>query len=308
MKKSKLVIMLFLISAPVLVLGFYRATITNKCPNRIWYRIYTGQGYFLGKDIGPGKTQFAKKQNGFINIQGLLWKLGSKSNWEPTFKGKLEKKASKSNIVISPIFGPRPARTIKILLVCLAGPADPAVRNDTVLIDKFIKAGVPRENIWMLLEKQSTPKTISAALKNIVSKNVLAPDDILFIYLGGHGTAKGQYYLATWEGFTPSSLVLSEIEKTSAQVFMVIDSCYSGNMILDAKKWFKRKRKPRLSILTSVQANKTAYTGWRLISLLIENITKGTYVSPQSIGKNIVKKLRTSASYQRAQYFDFENN
>jgi hypothetical protein len=88
-------------------------------------------------------------------------------------------------------------------MACLAGPADPNARNDVKLINSFKELGVPEENIFMLLERQCTPKTIKANLKNITS-NCLE-GDILFVYLGGHGTHKNdEYFLSTWDGYTNS--------------------------------------------------------------------------------------------------------
>src|SRR3989338_9716010 len=223
------------------------STLENRCPFRVWYRLYSDSS-FLGSDIGPGDSE--NHSGLFKQISGMQWEKGEEEVWKPTFKCLLEPEdACNHRSVLTSLFGCRPASSIKVFMACLAGPADPLTRNDIILIDRLNKeVGVPRENTWMFLERQCTPKAIFESLK--VAAGVCNDEnDILFVYLGGHGCRKKnsvcestgnsyEYNLSTWEGSTPSSLILEAIEKIKCPVFMVVDSCYSGQMIDDAKSYF----------------------------------------------------------------------
>jgi len=277
----------------------YTVELTNNCPGRIWYRVKNGDS-FVGNDIDGGGSramQTISSETQYETVAGFAWEKGDEEVWAPTFNSPLDKDAYTHRISITPIFGPRPASSIKVFMACMAGPADPSTRNDITLIETFIKAGVPREYIWMFLERQATKGTISECLPTCV--DVCDPDDILFVYLGGHGSGPSdEYHLCTWGGGTGSSIVLSAIQQCKCPVFMVVDSCYAGQMIEDAKAM---DNLPPLTICASVQRDSPASTGWRLIQYLIDHVSSGDYVTPMQISSYIVENLRTPNPNQRAQ-------
>jgi hypothetical protein len=84
------------------------------------------------------------------SVLGLVWKEGDPESWQPTFGHLLydaENACCPNKISIVPFFGPRSNVSIKVFMACLAGPADPNVRNDYALVDAFKqKLGVPAEN------------------------------------------------------------------------------------------------------------------------------------------------------------------
>ena len=251
-----------------------QTTVKNRCPHRVWYRLYESDDVnFTGKDIAPGEQQTVEGE--FKSVKGFKWERGEDEVWEPTFKSLLEPQdAWNYHVDLTSLFGCRPASSIKVFMACLAGPADPMTRNDIILIDKLHKEiGVPRENIWMFLERQCTPNAIYESLK-VAAEICNDENDILFVYLGGHGSRKQsevyqesgnkfEYNLGTWGGSTPSSLVLKAIQTVKCPVFMVVDSCYSGQMIDDAKSYFLHAPLAHeLYVLTSTQNDKSAQTGW----------------------------------------------
>ena len=207
-------------------------------------------------------------------------------------------------IILTSIFGPRPACSIKVFMACLAGPADPTVRNDILLIDKFKSIGVPQENTWLLLEKQCTPKNIKANLENMIY--CTNECDIIFIYLGGHGNnSNNQYNLCTYDEYTTSTDVLDILTKTKAEVFLIVDSCYSGQIINDFQAYEKHIT-TTYNILTSTYSNMSAYTGWKLIQLLIDVIfNKDETKAPSilEICKYIQDNLITSLKEQKANHY-----
>jgi hypothetical protein len=247
------------------------------------------------------------------HIHGQLWEEGDPEDWAPKFiyhgadgPGNTVE-AWVEQQVVTPVFGPRIARSIRVVLACLAGPADPAVRNDLHLLAKFEEAGVPRENMTVLLERQCTPTGVTWALDNAV-KNT-HEGDFLFVYLGGHGKPDNHYSLCTWEGATTADMILKSLSRVDEKVpvFLVIDSCYSGNLNEYLRSEYKGPLPSELHLLHSTQAGTVAYTGWRLIDLLIKHIfPKGAYSNAEGVGKTIAHDFRTENSpNQRAGYNRF---
>jgi hypothetical protein len=153
-------------------------------------------------------------------------------DWNPTFSNYINPFEINPTINIINAFGIRSSQSIKMLVACLAGPADPEERNDISLVNKFKDLGVPTENIYMLIETQCIPSIIQACLTNLVKNS--RQGDILFLYLGGHGSRlfnhlnQPQYALCTYESLLPSSFILDPLQYLNSDVFTVIDSCYSG--------------------------------------------------------------------------------
>jgi len=282
--------------------GNYQVTVTNNCPNRIWFRFYDNDNSHLGYDIAPNETVNLNTEKQFVRIEGFLWEKGEAEIWKPTFKIALEIIEGNYNhrVNLTNIFGPRTTQSIKVFVACMAGPADPLERNDIELVKKFDSIGVPPENIFLLLEKQCTPKTIQVNLENIVES--LNEGDILFLYVGGHGSNhKGFYELCTWGGYTNSHLIMSCLKNCKSEVFLIIDSCFSGLMIEDVKNC-KFSLKNNLHLLSSTHHDLPAWTGWKLIKMLIENIFINDYSDAKTIGNFISKYFSTSNPQQKANF------
>jgi len=278
----------------------YSVEVLNNCKSNIWYRVTYNNGW-QGIDIGYEKSYTYRSNTYYNNIKGMVWNKGDQEVWKPTFSNNLDSEWKNPKLIITPVFGPRVASSIKVLLACLAGPADPNVRNDIILINKFKEIGVPSENIFMLLERQCTPDMIKASLQNLVYNS--QEGDIIFIYLGGHGNKKiDGYYLSTWEGKTCSKDILPILQNCKSEIFMVVDSCYSGQMIEDFKK---QKNSPKTSILASTQSDQSAYSGWKLLQMLIENIFNidSSFSEPKTIMNYIEKNFITSSETQKAQIY-----
>ena len=86
---------------------------------------------------------------------------------------------------------------------------------------------------------------------------------------------------------------------------MVVDSCYSGQMINDAKSFFNGKKHHDIYILTSTKAELSAKTGWKLLQMLIDHMVDGSktsVITPTFIGTQVVENLVTSQEGQKAQF------
>lgn len=272
--------------------------INNMCPNQIWFRVMK-DSTFYGIEV-PSNGFHSITEEKFSHIQGQIWESDMPETWSPSFESRLDDESSHHRITITPLMGPRTACSIKVLIACLAGPADPSVRNDTILAQKFKDFGVPAENITMLLEKQCTPKTITTMLENSLTQ--CNEGDVLFLYLGGHGTnSNGYYELCTHNGYTSSKMILDVLKHSKCEVFMVVDSCYSGLMIEDIKVSKTFQNKKNLHVLSSTTHDLCAMTGWRLVQLLIDNLfVSDSYSSPGDICKTVEEQLVTPQKGQKA--------
>lgn len=294
--------------------------VENRCPYRVWFRVYCipEVGGFSGHDLAQHDTQeiHGSDSEPYHSIKGMKWERGEAENWVPTFDSLLDDEAWSHKLVLTSLFGLRLASSIKVFMACLAGPADPLTRNDIKLIDRLnSEVGIPRDNTWMFLERQCTPNVIKESL-TVATGTCQPKEDFLFVYLGGHGSRKSsdvfgksgngyEYVLGTWGGGTSSELVLKAIENAKCPVFMVVDSCHSGQMIPDAKSFFENKSHPTIYILASTQSDNSAQTGWKLIQKLIDHMVDGSKkqdVNATTIGMDVVDTLVTSLQGQKAQF------
>ncbi len=132
----------------------YIIDIKNSCPSQIWYRFYAGDQMAMRDVVPSNKNISLRTPNKLTNVKGMSWQAGESEDWKPSFDGKLDEESTHHRLTITPVFGPRTACLIKVIIASLAGPADPSVRNDIILAHKFEEHEVPTQNIHLLLEKQ----------------------------------------------------------------------------------------------------------------------------------------------------------
>ncbi len=201
----------------------------------------------------------------------------------------------------------RSSGSIKTFMACLAGPADPEVRNDIELMDKFRSVHhVLPQHQWMFLEQQATQPTVTSALSDATDPELIYPDDFLFVYLGGHGSAEHGstgYRLGTYKGSVQGEDVARLVCRVPCRVFLIADSCHSGALINDVKAHLEENPLgcESLTVLTSIQAELAATTGWQLIQFLIDGLSDDA--PEQDLARRVCDELRTSTKKQRAQLF-----
>lgn len=296
--------------------------VLNNCFEKIWFRFYDKndkEEFEFGNDI-ESNSKLESYDISNDNRKFVIHKytdITKSETFRPFKTYKLDEEFSSHRLVLTNVFGPRVASSIKVFMACLAGPADPLYRPDISLIKKFEEIGVPNDNIYMLLEKQCTPTVIEACLKNLVkfSEN----DDVLFVYIGGHGNyylkkdmkdegnKTRNYYLCTHEGCTESFKVLEILSKSKAsEINIVIDSCYSGQFIMDFINEFAEDFKDKkVKLLASTNWNMSAKTGWRIVDYLNDQLfSKEKYTSFEEAGKFIANNLVTNLKDQTAVYYD----
>jgi hypothetical protein len=130
--------------------------------------------------------------------------------------------------------------------------------NDVELIDKILKKqwNFNQPNIVKLTNEQATKRNIQAELNSLVDKGERG--DQIFIYFSGHGTSAADVTLPVTLPRKTGALVphdiadirdekdllerlligkrdirplLGQLDKAGMQVLMVIDACYSGNVV-----------------------------------------------------------------------------
>src|SRR5256885_1120862 len=110
--------------------------VTNNCPDTIRYRAHR-YGDYVENVVSPGSVSVNSSHPQFTKVQGQL----QQDVWSPCFEDELDLEVTNHRVTLTPIFGPRTAKSIKVYMACLAGPADPNERNDIALIKEFSDAG-----------------------------------------------------------------------------------------------------------------------------------------------------------------------
>ncbi len=100
-------------------------------------------------------------------------------------------------------------------------------------------------------------------------------------------------------------MILDLLKKANCQVFMVVDSCYSGQMIEDMKN-LKISLSKDVHNLTSTSHALCAMKGWKLVQLLINNIfVPFTYTNPTDICNTIQENLITQLQGQSSKVTNY---
>lgn len=294
-------------------------TVVNKTKNKLWYRFYQKetQNFCSGSDISENQTNSHEFSEGYVDFKLHIYNENcSNTTFDPKISTRLNEDFSTHRVDLVNVFGPRPSSTIKVFMACLAGPADPLKRTDIGFIDDFYKIGVPYENIHMLLETQCTPKVILANLENLVSN--CQNGDVLVCYLGGHGNRQKrlsidpllclkassyyEYNLCTYKGCTISTDVFKVLKGCPAEIYLIIDSCYSGQMIEDYLNYHE-DLKLNIQFLSSTLCDLSAWTGWLLVDMLRSRIfDQSKNTSFNEVCLDIVQNFKTSSEEQKAVY------
>lgn len=130
------------------------------------------------------------------------------------------------------------------------------------------------------------------------------------MYLGGHGTATdgSNYGLCSYVANTYGPDLAPILCSARCEVFLIVDSCYSGAMIVDLQNYLDQNpniHKPNLRVLTSVQKDLSAMTGWRLLQMLVDHQGSNSNISIPDLCEFVTSNLSTPNPQQQAQYYSF---
>jgi len=124
----------------------------------------------------------------------------------PTFSLSLDL-STRGRIILVDLFGLRATHSIKVVIACLASPADPRDRTDYQMIQHFRDMGV----------------------------------HVLFVYAGSHGSASGgSFSISLHDEWLYGKPILQALARahSGTQVVLCVDSCYSGHMIVDFQQLY----------------------------------------------------------------------
>lgn len=204
-------------------------------------------------------------------------------------------KNDENDDITTTVFGPRKSSSIKVF-TCNQKGTKP-------IIDLFEQEGVPKENIKVLSGDLAEKEPIIQTLTEL--SRICLEEDILFVYLGGHGGhSNGHYFLSTTQKKAIfGSLWLELFSKFKCEVFIVISTCYSG-LLIDNAKESKLTFPKKMSMLASTPAEKQAFSGSLVRICLNEKMFKKEYTCPKQIMSEFKRDFKTSKVWQIAQIYD----
>lgn len=152
-------------------------------------------------------------------------------------------------------------------------------RKDRELYELFIKQGVPKEQMVILLDESATLKNIKKEFETMIAK---VPETGTFIfYYAGHGMKKkdGDTYFANYDINTKqpetTGLAVEYIgdiirEKYKGNmVWLTADCCYSGSLIEEGKKM----KNIKTLVSTSATASNSSTENWTFTQTMIDCIS-----------------------------------
>jgi hypothetical protein len=149
-------------------------------------------------------------------------------------------------------------------------------RRDAELVQTFRDAGVPKERLVYLVDRQATTKRIDTELRAMLAKT--APGDLLFLYYCGHGYKddNGRAFFASYDasddvaGWPMASVpALIEAGFKGSMAILAADCCYSG--ALGAAVQRQAKRVP-MACLTSSSASQLSTGNWTFTEALLDGL------------------------------------
>ncbi len=149
-------------------------------------------------------------------------------------------------------------------------------RKDKELYDLFIKLGVPKENMVIMLDEEATLENIKKEFESLLSK---VPETGTFIfYYAGHGMKKkdGSTFFANYDINTnqpgTTGLAVEYIgdiirEKFKGKmVWLTADCCYSGSLMEEGKKM----KNINTLVSTSATASNSSTENWTFTQTMID--------------------------------------
>jgi hypothetical protein len=157
-----------------------------------------------------------------------------------------------------------------------------ANRRDAQLADFFRREGVPSNQLVYLQDAQATIRRVHEKFTQILSQT--REGDLLFVYFTGHGYKSEDErttFFATYDagenaaGWSTRSIV-SDINGKfrGSRVLLTADSCYSGELVKDARRLDARIS---YAALASATAEQTSTENWTFTEMLLSGLRGKAY-------------------------------
>lgn len=150
-------------------------------------------------------------------------------------------------------------------------------RRDVQLVDWFQSAGVPKEHIVYLHDRQATHRRIQDELAGLLRKT--RPGDLLVLYYTGHGSRdrrSREVHFANYDATNYASAwrvrsIIETIEQNfrGEKCLLLADCCYSGGLADEAQRY--RTRVP-YAFLCSAYSHNSSTGKWTFTDAVLKGL------------------------------------
>src|SRR5205085_9783104 len=149
-------------------------------------------------------------------------------------------------------------------------------RKDAELVEFFREAGVPREQILFIEDRDATKERIQRLMTRHLSR--ASEGDMLIFYFTGHGARDdetGTVYFANYDAdddlartawSVPSIFNTIERNFRGSRALLIADCCYSGALADEA---LRRRTSTAYAALTSSRSNSLSTAEWTFTETLL---------------------------------------
>ena len=183
-------------------------------------------------------------------------------------------------------------------------------RKDAELVEFFRQAGVPRDQILFLKDREATKERIQRAMARFLSK--ANEGDMLIFYYTGHGAqddATGRVYFASYDAdddlartawSVPSIFNTIERNFRGSRALVIADCCYSGALADEAAR---RKSSVSYAVLTSARSDSLSTAEWTFTDALLRGLKGSAKLDRNRDGEIELSEL---ARYERSRMWSKE--
>jgi hypothetical protein len=184
-------------------------------------------------------------------------------------------------------------------------------RKDAELVEFFKQAGVPRDQILFLKDREATKDRIQRTMARLLAR--AQEGDLLIFYFTGHGAQDdaGATYFANYDAdgddlartalSVKSIFNLIERNFKGSRVLLTADCCYSGALAVEAAK---RRTSLAYGVLTSARSDSLSTANWTFTEALISGFRGNSKIDQNQDGEIELSEL---AHYARARMLSKED-
>ena len=171
-------------------------------------------------------------------------------------------------------------------------------RKDQALHKALLERGVPKENMVLLLDQDATAGRMWQALRQVARR--AKADSTLLFYYAGHGTksgsrayfcnydyVSGQAARSGFDVYAISDIIAANFR--GKRVFLTADCCYSGTLIVPAKKLSEAGY--QAVMLTSAAASNTSTSYWTFTQTMIDAVRGDPLLDYNGDGQVVLKEV-----------------
>lgn len=184
-------------------------------------------------------------------------------------------------------------------------------RKDAELVEFFKQAGVPRDQILFLKDREATKDRIQRVMARQLAR--AQEGDMLIFYFTGHGAQdeSGATYFANYDvdgdNLAQTALsvksIFSIVERNfkGTRVLLTADCCYSGALAVEAAR---RRTQIAYAVLTSARSDSISTANWTFTEALISGFRGNARIDQNQDGEIELSEL---AHYARARMLSKED-